>query len=387
MRIAINGYYWGQPTIGSGQYVRSLVKSMAQINPENEYVIVVPRENALSDEIAPLPDFGAHVFLYPERPSFRVSENLAKLNFEQSAFPRACQREHVDVAHVPYFASPSNPPVPTVVTVHDLIPMILPLYRGSILVQMYTQLAARAARHAHAVIADSECTKRDIIARLGIDSGHVHTIYLAADARFRRIDDPAQVAEMRKRLDLPEKFLLYLGGYDQRKNIRAIIEAFSLLPELYEEGYRLVLGGVTRGAGSSDLFPDPRRIVSQSGMKEDGVQFLGWVSEEDKPAVYSSATLFLFPSLYEGFGLPPLEAMASGTPVISSNASSLPEIVGDAAMLVEPEAAVAWAESIRIVVSDPPRLTRMRERGIAQARLFSWQRTARETLAVYESIR
>ncbi len=386
MRIAINGYYWGQPTIGSGQYVRSLVKAMAQVNPENEYVIVVPRENILSDEITPLPDFGARVFLYPERPSFRVSENLAKLNFEQSAFPRACHREHVDIAHVPYFASPSSPPVPTVVTVHDLIPMILPLYRGSILVQMYTQLVAKAARRANAVIADSECTKRDIIARLGIDSERVHAIYLAADARFKRIDDPAQIAAARERLDLPEKFLLYLGGYDQRKNIRVIIEAFSLLPELYEAGYRLVLGGVTRGAGSSDLFPDPHRIVSQSSLKEDAVKFHGWVREEDKPALYASATLFLFPSLYEGFGLPPLEAMASGTPVISSNASSLPEIVGDAAMLVEPEAAVAWAESIRAVLKDPAQLPKMRERGIMQAKQFSWERTARETLAVYKSI-
>lgn len=387
MRIAINGFYWGQPTIGSGQYVRSLVKAMAQLNPGNEYVIIVPRENALSDEITPLPDFGERVFLYPERLSFlRVSENIAKLNFEQSGFPRACKREHVDVAHVPYFASPSSPPVPTVVTVHDLIPMILPLYRGTIFVQMYTQLVANAARRANAVIADSECTKRDIVSRLGIDPNRVHIIYLAADARFKPISDPAQIAAVRTRFDLPEKFLFYLGGYDQRKNIRVIIEAFSLLPELYEEGFRLVLGGASRGAGS-DMFPDPQKMVAQIGLNEDAVRFLGWVCEEDKAGLYASATIFLFPSLYEGFGFPPLEAMASGTPVISSNAASLPEIVGDAGMLVEPEGAVAWAESIRATLKDKTLLAKMRERGVAQAKQFSWERAARETLAVYESIK
>lgn len=385
MRIAINGFFWGQPTTGSGQYVRSLVKAMAKLAPENEYVIVIPRDKALGEEITPLPDIGARVFLYPERQGFSlISENLAKLSFEQSVFARVCQREHVDVAHMPYFASPLSPPVRTVVTVHDLIPMILPLYRGSIFVQMYTQLVAAAARRAHAVIADSECTKRDIIARLGIKSERVHTIYLAADARFQPLNDPSQITAVRKRFDLPEKFLLYLGGYDQRKNIRVIIEAFSLLPELYEEGYRLVLGGVTRGAGS-DLLPDPRREVTRIGLNEDAVRFLGWVREEDKPGLYASATLFLFPSLYEGFGLPPLEAMACGAPVISSNTSSMPEILGDAGMLIEPEGAISWAESIRATINDASLLGRMRERGIAQAKQFSWEHAARETLALYES--
>lgn len=394
MRIAINGFYWGQPTTGSGQYVRSLVRAMAQIAPENEYVIVVPHDEVQRDELTPLRDFSGRVFLYPEQEVLsHFSDNLGKLAFEQSAFPRVCQREHVDIAHVPYFASPLSPPVRTVVTVHDLIPMILPMYRGSILVQMYTQLVATAARRAHAVIADSECTKRDIVARLRIKPERVQTIYLAADARFQPIDDPAQIAAVRARLDLPEKFLLYFGGYDQRKNIKVILEAFSHLPELYEEGYRLVLGGVTHAA-NPDLFPDPRKIVSSIGMNEDAVRFLGWVREEDKPGLYASATLFLFPSLYEGFGLPPLEAMACGTPVISSNAASLPEIVGDpstdsgqgAAMLVEPEAPLAWAESIRTVVNDAPLLLRMRERGLALAKRFSWERAARETLAVYDAV-
>ena len=363
---------------------------MAQAAPKNEYLIVVPRDRAPRAEIVPLPDISPRVFLYPERAAWQhVSRNLSKVDFEQNAFPRACAREHADIAHVPYFASPLNPPPHTVVTIHDLIPLMqsLPLYRGGFLVRRYTDLVAAAARRAHAVIADSDCSNRDIVARLGIPPERVRTIYLAADARFKPIDDPAALAAFRTRYELPPsgKYLLYLGGYDQRKNVSVIVEAFSLLPELYEAGYRLVLGGVSLGADSK-FFPDPRRMAQRLGLPSDAIRYLGWVHEQDQVLLYASAEAFLFPSLYEGFGLPPLEAMACGTPVISSNAASLPEIVGDAALLVEPEAAIGWAESIRTVVNDAARLAQMRERGLAQAKNFSWERTARETLQVYASL-
>jgi glycosyltransferase involved in cell wall biosynthesis len=155
---------------------------------------------------------------------------------------------------------------------------------------------------------------------------------------------------------------------------------------LYKAGVRLVLGGVALGLDSK-FFPDPRKLAKRIGLPDDAIQFLGWVREEDKALLYASAQLFLFPSLYEGFGLPPLEAMACGTPVISSNAASLPEIVGDAALLVEPEAAIGWAETIRVAMKNEGRRAEMRARGLAQAKKFSWERAARETLQVYESIK
>lgn len=361
---------------------------MANLAPENDYLVVVPHDGTPRDEIIPLRDISEKVFLYPERAAFqRFSDNISKLDFEQNAFSRACRRERVDISHVPYFASPLNPPPHTVVTIHDLIPLILPLYRGPFLVRRYTDLVANAARRAHAVITDSECSQRDVIARLSIPAERVQTIYLAADAQFKPIDDPAALAAFRARYELPAagKVLLYLGGYDQRKNVRVIIEALALLPELYDEGFRLVLGGLTLGPDSK-FFPDPRALAKSIGLPDDAIQYLGWVREEDKARLYASAHLFLFPSLYEGFGLPPLEAMACGTPVIASNASSLPEIVGDAALLVEPEGSIAWAESIRALVSDNARLEQMRTRGLAQADKFSWERAARETLQVYERL-
>jgi glycosyltransferase involved in cell wall biosynthesis len=386
MRIVINGVFWDRPTTGSGQYLRALLPALAQRDTENDYAVIAPQDDIIGTDVRALNDISPRTFLYPELVSLnRFSENLGKVWFEQIVFGNACRRERAALAHIPYFASPLFPPTRTIVTIHDLIPLILPLYRGSILVRLYTQLVASGARRADAVIADSECSKRDIVNRLGIDASRVHAVYLAADARYRPMEDVAQVEAIRRKYALPEKHLLYLGGFDQRKNVRVIIEAFALLSEFYQAGYRLALAGVSLGQ-DSEFFPDPRRIARGVGLADDAIRYIGGVMEEDKPALYAGATAFVFPSLYEGFGLPPLEAMACGTPVISSNATSLPEIVGDAALQVDPRSPLAWAESLRAVLSDDARRAEMRERGLAQAQKFSWTRAAEETLAVYHSV-
>ncbi len=385
MRLAINATFFDRPHTGTGQYLRELVPELARCSAKDEYVLVVPQSEYSGDGIREMPDMPARVFLYPEHVGLaRFSENLGKVWFEQVVFGRACAREHVTLAHVPYFASPLFPSTRTVVTIHDLIPLILPAYRGSLLVRAYTWLVATAARRADAVIADSECTKRDIVKRLGIPKDRVHVVHLAADSRYRPIEDAARREAVRTKYNLPEKYLLYLGGYDQRKNVRVILEAFALCPELYKEGYRLALAGMNLGT-DSPFFPSPERMAREVGLAEDAIQFLGWIVEEDKPALLSGAAVFLFPSLYEGFGLPPLEAMACGTPVVCSESSSLPEIVGSAGILVNPTSPIAWAESIRAVLTQVDRREEMQGQGLAQASRFSWSRTAEETLAVYRS--
>ncbi len=371
MQIAINGMFWNQPNTGSGQYVRALVAELTRREPGNAYAIITPSAN-------------------PARRA-ALRDSLAKVWFEQMTFGRACARRNAALAHVPYFASPLFPRTRTIVTIHDLIPMILPLYRGSALVRAYTQLVALAAKRADAIIADSECSRHDIIARLQVEPTRVQVIYLAADPRFQPVIDPAPLDAVRSKYNLPEKFVLYLGGYDQRKNVRVIIQAFARLPEFYRAGVRLVLAGVKLGDDSA-FFPDPRRIARDAGthggapLPDDAIQYLGWVDEADKPALYASATAFVFPSLYEGFGLPPLEAMACGTPVIASNASSLPEIIGDAGITIEPNDGDAWAEAMRTVLTDESQWQAMRARGLAQAQKFSWERTAQETLKVYAHV-
>jgi glycosyltransferase involved in cell wall biosynthesis len=299
------------------------------------------------------------------------------------AFPLACRRLGVDLAHVPYFASPLFSAVPTVVTVHDLIPLILPAYRGSPLVRLYTRLVAAAARKAEAIITVSQASRQDIVRYLHISPERVHVTYEAAGEAFQPVKNEDQRTAIRQKYALPERYLLYLGGFDQRKNLSALLRAFALLVNRQQRP-RLVIAGQVP-ARESPMFPDPRRLVRELGV-EERVIFTGWVPEEDKPPLYSGATAFVFPSLYEGFGLPAAEALACGTPVIASNRSSLPEVVGEGGILVEPTDAEALAEAMKVLLVDDALRAELRQSALVQAAKFSWKQTALETLAVYRKV-
>ncbi len=369
MRIGFNALFLERPGTGSGQYTRHLLEALAKVDPTNEYLLFSPG-------------------LTPSVPEYHLSisnlqypiSNWAKLWFEQVSFPRACR--HLDLAHVPYFASPLFSAVPTVVTVHDLIPLILPAYRGSLLVQLYTRLVAAAARRAEAIITVSQASKRDIVRYLHIPPERIHVTYEAAGAAFQPVEE-AQLAAIRQKYTLPERYLLYLGGFDQRKNLSTLLRAFALLVNKQQQA-RLVIAGQLPGR-ESPLFPDPRHLVREVGI-EERVIFTGWVPEEDKPALLSGATAFVFPSLYEGFGLPAVEALACGTPVIASNCSSLPEVVGDGGIFVEPTDVEALAEAMEVLLVDDALRAELRQRALAQAARFSWKQTALETLAVYRKV-
>jgi len=289
----------------------------------------------------------------------------------------------VDVAHVPYFAPPLYPSIPTVVTIHDLIPLILPAYKGSILVRFYTRLVSMTAKRSAAIITDSHSSKRDIINLLKIPGERTHVIPLAADERFRpRVE--TELDRVRRKYSLPQEFILYLGGFDQRKNMKTLFKALRGLKERLGDRCPLVIAG-TLPNKDTPFFPHPRRLAEEAGVT-DAVHFIGWVPEEEKPALYSLATLFLYPSLYEGFGLPPLEAMSCGTPVIASNAASLPEVVGDGGVLVDPQEPTSWAEAMVALLTSPQKREELSAKAVEQAKKFSWRKTARETLEVYKRV-
>jgi len=367
MRIGLNGLFLGQESTGSAQYTRQLLRALLELEKDNEYLVYPLRA-------AP----GVY-----GRPGF--FSNLNKLWFEQMGFPRACRSAGVDVAHVPYWASPVRSTVPTVVTVHDLIPMLLPLYRGSVLVQGYTRLVAASARRAAHVITDSLASQADIIAHLHIPAERVQAIYLAADPACRPVTDAETLAALRRRYGLPEQYILYLGGFDQRKNLRALFAAYARLRgALGDAAPGLVVAGRLPEV-DTPLFPAPERLAHEVGV-HGSVLFTGWVPDEDKPPLYSGALFFAFLSLYEGFGLMPLEAMACGTPVLASCRSSLPEVVGDGGLLVNPDDQEAVVAGMTALLQDPALRGRLREKGLAQAGRFSWERTAEETLGVYEKV-
>ena len=331
--VSLNGYFLNNPHTGSGQYTLHLIEHIKDL-------AVAKPESLLS--------------------------NPAKLQWEQLQWPRQAREQDAAILHAPYFALPLRRTLPAVVTIHDLIPMVLPAYRGSPLVRAYTWLQALACRSAEAILVDSECSKRDVLRLLRVPEDRVHVVYLGVDPRFS--PDPSGSSP----LDQP--YVFYLGGLDLRKNVPALIRAFTEIAPEYPD---LVLAIAGQPRQPSPLFPDLRAQAAPLGGR---VRFLGQVSNNEKLALYRHAELFAFPSLYEGFGLDPLEALACGCPVVCSTASSLPEITGDAALLFDPKDQRALADAMRLALADPDPL---RAKGPPQAAKFTWEKTAEQTAAVY----
>ncbi|MDE3074678.1 MAG: glycosyltransferase family 4 protein [Chloroflexota bacterium] len=339
MRVAINGLFLRQPFSGTGQYTRHLLEQLSEVDG---------------------------LELDVRQP--KAAGNLAKLWWEQVLWP-AQVGSAADLLHCPYFALPLRRRLPAVVTIHDLIPVLLPAYGGSPLVRAYTRLQMLACRSAEAIIVDSDCSKRDVVRVLKAPESRVRVIYLGVDPSF--------VPDASGPSPLERPYVLYLGGLDRRKNVGAALAAFRAIAPSFPN---LVLTIVGEPRSGSSRFPDLRPLAAPLG---DRVRFLGWVSEEQKLRLYQHAELFVYPSLYEGFGLDPLEAMACGCPVVCSDASSLPEVVGDAALLAPVGDPSALAEAMRQALEDPEPL---RRRGPEQAAKFTWRRCADETVQVYRSV-
>jgi glycosyltransferase involved in cell wall biosynthesis len=285
----------------------------------------------------------------------------------------------VDVFHHPYLLLFPLEDRANVMTVPDLIPRRFPQYctKGTV---THAEEAFAYARHMDAVLTYSEHAKQEVVESLAVAEDRVSVTPLAAHEQFRPLADREQLQLVLKKYNLDRRpYLIHIGTLQPRKNLGRLVEAFGQVKQ-QEPGleHRLVLVGM-RGWQDESVFETVRRLRLESD-----VTWLDYVPFEHLPALLNGADLFVFPSLYEGFGLPPLEAMACGTPVVSSNASSLPEVVGDAGILVDPYQTEAIAEAVRRVLTDRGLREGLREKGLARAREFSWEQTARLTLAAYE---
>ncbi|MCL5962572.1 MAG: glycosyltransferase family 4 protein [Chloroflexi bacterium] len=374
MRIGFNTFFLQHSTTGSGQYCARLLEALGEIDRENEYHAIGPGGGALMPGLR----VAAHTAPLPPIP---LGRQMGKVWFEQISVPLACQREKIDVVHYPYFAAPLVCSARVVVTVHDLIPLMLDEYKGSAAVRAYSFLVATGAKSAAGIVADSECTRRDIVRLLKIPEQRVRVVYLAPKEDFRRIADASLAEATRRKYDLDTDFVFYLGGLDVRKNVGRLIQAFARFKRESDNRVKLAIAG--KPISQSSLFPNLKDVVKKEGIA-DSVIFLGKVPEEDCPALYNAARLFVYPSLYEGFGLPPLEAMACGTPVVCSNASSLPEVVGDAAITVDPTNVDALAQAMRHVLGSVELQEQLRQKGLQRAQRFTWKKTAEQTLAAFE---
>jgi glycosyltransferase involved in cell wall biosynthesis len=354
---------------GIGTYIRNLLRYLAQLDHSGEYVLICrPADRASIAAIAP--NFTP---LIDRSEPYSISE--------QFTIPARLLRHSVDLFHAPHYVLPPFVPGPAIVTIHDCIHLMFPQYLPNRLAYAYAKASLWAAAHRAArVLTVSETSKTDIVRYCGIAADRVTVIYNAIDERFLREPSGQEISDTRERYQLDGPFVLYVGNIKPHKNLERLIEAFHLVRREGFERLKLLIIG-----DQISKFPRLRRAVDRYKLHKH-VRFLGFVPNDTLASLYRLATVFAFPSLYEGFGLPPLEAMASGTPVVASNTSSLPEVLGDAAVLVDPYSTAAIAGGLTRVLGDADLRARLREMGLARARMFSWEDSVRKVKAVYDAV-
>ncbi len=367
MRIAIDARKLHD--FGIGTYVQNLLRQLARLDAETEYVLFCSRDDR--DLLSTLgPNF---------RPIVEPASPYSLL--EQVSLPARIVRERVDLYHSPHYVLPPLVPVPSVVTIHDCIHLMFPQYLPNRLAPFYARTFMWWAAHRSSrVLTVSEASKRDILRYFDVPEDKVTVIHNAIDDRFKQLPPDEDVHRVRERFQLHDPFVLYAGNVKPHKNLERLIEAFHLL---HTDGFPdlklLIIGN------DISKYATIRRAVHSWNLHKY-VRFLGFVPDQTLAILYRLASVFVFPSLYEGFGLPPLEAMASGTPVVTSNLSSLPEVVGSCAVLVDPYDAKSIADGIRRVLTDPTLARDLHERGPQRAGQFSWEEAARRTLAIYGEV-
>jgi glycosyltransferase involved in cell wall biosynthesis len=293
-------------------------------------------------------------------------------------------RVGADIAHVPYWGPPLSSPAKLVTTVLDVIPLAIPDYARGVKARLYTSLVSAAARGSAHTITISHAAKNDIMQYLDIPEGDITVTYLAADEVYHPRIGAERDAAVREKYDLPDQFVLGGFGFDVRKQVNQLLLAYTYVGQAEGDNIPLVLAGREPRWGEG-VFPDLRKYAEELGIT-DYVRWIGYVEEADKPSLYRLADVFAFPSISEGFGLPVLEAMASGTPVVANDISSIPEIAGDAAYLVKPDDARGMAGAIIAILLQESLRDSLANQGLARATAFSWRKTAKETLAVYERV-
>lgn len=342
---------------GIGRYVRSLATALLpQLGPNERLTLLV-------DPQQPLQLDGATSVPLPASP-FSLAQ--------QWRAPRAIARLSADLYHSPYYLMPYRPSASTVLTVYDVIPLRYPQFssvRARLLFRVASRLALRAARH---VIAITEDARQDFISEFGVRADRIATIPLGVEPTFRPATQ-AEIDPVRAKYGLPERFAFYLGSNKPHKNLLGLVQTWVTLQDP-------PVGLVVAGAWDK-RHPEARRLAESRG--DTTIRWLGRVPEEDLPALYSAAEVFVFPSLFEGFGLPVIEAMACETPVICSNVTALPEVAGDAAVLVRPDDPAELAAALERVMSDGQLRSELAAKGLARAGQFSWERTAARTLEIY----
>lgn len=370
MRIAIDAHSIGAKLGGNESYAVNLIEGLARIDEVNDYTLYVTTAEAHDRFHQRWPNFKVRTTL-PHTPLIRIPLTLS-----------AELRKHpVDVLHV-QFTAPPFCPCPVVVSIHDLSFEHLPhtFHRRS-RTQLRLTVRHSAKRAAH-ILTLSEHTRRDVIDTYGIDPARITAIPLAAPRHFSPVEDNRELQRVRHTYGIDGPYILSVGSIQPRKNLARLINAYASLrgKNIEAELPKLVLVGK-----NAWLYDETMRALAQTGLRES-VILTGYVPESDLPALYSGALCFIYPSYFEGFGLPPLEAMKCGAPVIVGNQTSLPEVVGDAALTVDPFDVASIEAAIEKLVNDSDLRQELSFKGRSRAETFDWRETARRTLQIYEQV-
>ncbi len=299
------------------------------------------------------------------------------LNF---ILPQYLKRDRIDLFHSPNHLLPLFYQGKTIVTVHDLIPFIFPQVYGFWYPRYFRLLLPITLRRADAIVTPSQTTKNDLLSLFPIKEAKIKVVYNGIDEMFKVIEEQELLEKMRKKLSLPKRFILFVGTVEYRKNLLPLVRAFQKLVRIKGIGHKLVIVGKL-GIGSDEIL----RVVSELGVKEE-VMFLNYLPAEDLPFVYNLADLFVYPSIYEGFGLPVIEAMACGVPVITSDCSALKEIAQGASLLIDPKDADDLGKKILLLLENEDLRKELKVKGLSRANAFSWKRTAERLLSLYDDL-
>ena len=357
MKIGVDAREVKPNGAGKGRYASEVLKSLTKLDEKNEYFLY---------------GFGRHTGLPPNFHWVTLPQGSGRWIF---ALPRLIRKNKINVFFSPTsFLACLLTFVPTVIVVHDLAvfvePRAKPSFKTKLMEKSTLLLAIRRAKH---IICDSNHTKKDVLKMFNVSEDKITVIHLAAFSKPKNIVGPKTITS---KYNLPKRYILFVGTIEPRKNIEGLVKAYSLFPRAFRQAIPLVIVG-KRGWN----FENVDQMVEQLGLKNN-VRFIGFIPDSELPGLYQSAGVVVYPSWYEGFGLPVLEAMSYGTPVITSNRSSLPEVVGDAAILINPEKPQEIAQAIKKVLSDSKFREILCHKGLQRAKEFSWVKTAATTLSV-----
>jgi glycosyltransferase involved in cell wall biosynthesis len=373
MRVGIIAYGLNTGLTGIGRYMVQLARALARLPADLTVVLLTTTTN---DRYGLSAEFETYVL-----PLCRLAPALLTLGNPAVAY--AVKRYGLDIIHDPNGIAPFLAPrlgAKRIVTIHDAFAYVHPEMHNRFDNWRYRWHLPYAAGRADAVITNSQHSQSDLVLHLGLPADHVHVTPLGVDCSFTPVSDGPGRAAVLAGYGIKPPYLLYVGSINGRKNVARLFEAYARVRARHPE-VTLVVGG-KRQWQTAEIDATFRRLDLG-----DNIHFTGYLDDADLPALYSAAAAFVFPSLYEGFGLPPLEAMACGTPVVTSNVSSLPEVTGEAALLVDPLDVAGLAAAIGRVIDDPALAATLRARGLARAQQFTWERAARETLAIYNQVR